>query len=777
MEHINRPRHILGLAALIVLVLAAPQAFGGNPPLARRLILAGAAAVALIWPDRLRIAAAGPFGVAGLVALALATAQLVPLPTRWVEAVSPQAVEVRRIAGGDAGEHRPLSLATGRTALGAEHLALGLLVCCVAAAVGQDERRTRWLLAGLVGLGLFEAVYGLGVGYTIGPNVWGFPTGYQVRRGRLTGTYINPDHFAGLLVLLFPLALALAWSSARQRVYASSAITWLARSVDQPGVWSTLMCHAAAVVIGLAILLSASRSAVATMVVAVVLIAVLELASGRARGSRLIAMGVVIAIAIGWLCALGSGLLVDRFEDIEEDAVPRYEFICESARMVEDFPAIGAGFGSFVAVHPAYQEQPLIGIRVNAAHCDWIELATEAGLPFALLALMCTLLVLVRLARQAVDRARPREMRHLDAGLAVALVVALIRAGVEFELRAPGNWVALAAIAGMAAARTGPVRERGTSLWPPLLALMLAVQLLRPIEDAETRIEQAETRLDETRAVARVHASLLVDSLGATDVSTGLEATLVRLSLRHMRLEVDAAALELVAAYREGVLQQPGEPRTHAKLGYWLAIIGVNRGDDKARTEAAQHARAARALFPRGVKWHLHTWLSELAVAPHDPVPARELARYVAQDPSQLQRLFLLAVPLDIAAPLARHLPRGDAIGWRALAASARERGNLPDAMLALDRLVDASLQSRARPGPLRLRFEARARPGTPPVIACARLSDDHLAHMVLDGRWTAYEYAIDKDGDLVLHESTALYRLGTPPLVTFEVREKTVGR
>ncbi len=770
-------RRRLCLAGLIAVVIAAPQAYGGNHALARRLLLVAAAALAALWPGRLGARACALFVWTGVALLALATIQLTPLPASWVRVVSPRAVWVRGLALGDAAAAAPqcLSLAPARTALAAEHLAMATLLCAVACALASDPRAARALMCGLVTVATFEAGYAFATSYTLGPSVWGHAL---VRTGRLSGTYVNSDHFAGLLAMAFPLALVLAWSTAPVRVWGRTWVLFAVRWIDRPRWGLALLCYGGAILMGLAILLSLSRAAIAILALAITLLAALELARSRARVGQVLTLGVVVGLMGLAFVAFGATRLVLRFEALTDHAVERFEIARETAALVGDFPWTGAGFGAFEAVHPAYQRIPRLGLVVNSAHSDFLELASEAGVPVALAVFALALVPLVRLVVRALDPGRPGEARRTDAGLAAAWLVVITRAAIDFDLRTPGNVVAAATIAGLIAARTtgeasqpGSM-ERGLSVWPPLVVLALAVQWLRPLDSAVTIVDRAETRVVQARASVQLDFQYLIDDLGGRDATVGLRASMARLAVERQQREIGQALGELISAYQLAVVQEPGEPRTHAKLAYWLAALAVN-GEARMRAPALRHASAARVLFGVGDRWHVFSWVAELALEPASTRPLFELSRIMRRYSTELELLARLAAPLGLAEPIARTLPVGDQRTWRRFAATSLALQNWAGAVRSLDRLVEVSGIKRVEPGRGVLQFEARVRDGGSAVVACARIDDGHAAHLVVGREWGTFALALARDGDLLLYEATSLYQLGSPPVGTIEVRAR----
>jgi len=97
----------------------------------------------------------------------------------------------------------------------------------------------------------------------------------------------------------------------------------------------------------------------------------------RMAAWTLLAGGVAVAVA-GW------ELLWRRLQ-AGDWMVYRRQIWASTLEMIAARPLTGFGPGTFQTVYPAFARFD-VGLVVNHAHNDWLELAAEAGLPFGLLA-------------------------------------------------------------------------------------------------------------------------------------------------------------------------------------------------------------------------------------------------------------------------------------------------------------------------------------------------------------------------------------------------------
>src|SRR5579863_5267251 len=156
-----------------------------------------------------------------LLFLAVVTLQLVPLPSHFVTSLSP-ARGVDPVPAGIAGIEggsMTISIYPHDTILMGIKILAYLSAFLLAAYLFDSRRRKSLLVTALVGLGTFEAGYGT-VQYLTGwQRIFTYKKVHYTELA--TGTYINHDHFAGLLELTFPFAFGLAfyffqiWSEAQ----------------------------------------------------------------------------------------------------------------------------------------------------------------------------------------------------------------------------------------------------------------------------------------------------------------------------------------------------------------------------------------------------------------------------------------------------------------------------------------------------------------------------------------------------------------------------------
>jgi O-antigen ligase len=404
------------------------------------------AALALVAEPARALARATRLALAALAAVsALGALQLVPLPVRLADSLSPEharlAAETNRAFG--VASTPPLALTLDRDATRGtlELWAMAAAVLLAAALHGGSRRARRALCAALIGAALFQVVYGVQQWLSGASTIWGTTVPYTPR---LRGSFVNPNHLALLLEIAVAVAFAWLWWSVRRQLAAGSAASAerrIAGAAPAALVWLVLFA-------GLAF--TGSRAGLLAALAATAL----QIALTSLGGRRWAAVGgaVALVVALGAVALSGPESGLGRLSRLLADgsSSARFEGAAAALSLWTDFPLFGCGLGSFRAGFPLVARRDLGGTLWHA-HSDWLELAATGGalalllVAAALVVIVRRLLVLWRKGERSEDRAAP--LAALGALAAVAL-----HELVDFGLTMPANAVVLAAVAGAALA-------------------------------------------------------------------------------------------------------------------------------------------------------------------------------------------------------------------------------------------------------------------------------------------------------------------------------------
>ena len=292
-------------------------AFGAVYPWSYWPLLAGCAVAGVIVAvDRRarsqipRSIVAGLAGLAGAVLL-----QLAPLPVELLDRISPVTTSLLarydlRYAAGSHGlmdaagqaawwlRLHPFSIDPARTRMGLAFIvAFSVLLLAVAATV---DRWIEALVRTLVGLGVTIAIIALVQKAAGSDQIYGFWTS-QSADAHPFGPFVNPNHFAGWMVMAIPLGFGY-FIGLVDRAAATVKRSWHARLVwlSTPAGSGLVAVGFALSVMTMSVLFSLSRSGIVSL--AVVLLALAWGAVRRVGGRPIIGayVGALAIVCIGW---------------------------------------------------------------------------------------------------------------------------------------------------------------------------------------------------------------------------------------------------------------------------------------------------------------------------------------------------------------------------------------------------------------------------------------------------------------------------------------------
>jgi O-antigen ligase len=391
--------------------------------------------------------------------LAWGVLQLVPLPPSMLRMVSPEASSiwsdasrVAGLAGVPARSAWPLTVDPFATKFEVVRLCAIFAAFTCGALLVRTHLRRRILAVALCSAAVFQALYGIREAALGRYEIWGWAN--KLVHHRVTGTFVNPNHFAHYIAIALPMAVFLGaalWhgSTGRKVPAAQRIVEVLERHMLFVGftVLATLACLAG-------MLLAQSRGAILAMVCAFAGVAAMFPGRRLARGIFAAAAGLLLLASLALF--LGPERTLGRFAPTEvgENAGGRRGAIRAAAGVWQRFPIFGSGLGTFERVVSMEQDRDLTHIY-HHAHNDYLEIAATTGLVGLLIAIVTLAGGSVALARlsfgagaQEVTWVRRAYQVAAMASIAVALVHALF----DFNFFIPANVSTLAVIAGAAVA-------------------------------------------------------------------------------------------------------------------------------------------------------------------------------------------------------------------------------------------------------------------------------------------------------------------------------------
>jgi len=299
----------------------------------------------------------------------------------------------------------------------------------------QKYCTSRYNLAGLIRIlavvATLEALYGLIQALVPGTGVLWIDSAYP---GCSTGTYINRNHFAGFIEMIWPLVLG----------YTLSMGTWtrdrtkLIFSSDRLNL--QLLFVLAIIIMLLALLFSRSRGGIIGGTIG--WLTFLGLVQATNQGLPLILrimLGVIVSFLVLYGFAMGFAPIIERFLiiGVNDGRLDLWQY---GFAIFKDHP-FGIGLGNTPAVLPVYRVSDISDLRQVYLHNDFLQLLVETGFPGFLAIVGGGFAFLWKSILQLKRLAPHREgFRYFIAiGALSGLISIIVHSFFDFNLQIPAN--------------------------------------------------------------------------------------------------------------------------------------------------------------------------------------------------------------------------------------------------------------------------------------------------------------------------------------------------
>ncbi len=310
------------------------------------------------------------------VFLIISVVQILPLPQGVVRILSPRAGAIYQGMARDglavwAGRGwRTLSLAPGLSAGD-----LVLLICYgifgfLVLKTVRSRRRIEILVLVMIGSALFQAFYGMAQTFSGNEKIFWHQKQYDI--GSVTGTYVNRNHFAGLMEMIFPLSLGYLLAKARY-FQMEKGLTWRQKFLwfSQENLQLSFLLGMGTVLLAVGLVFSKSRSGVLIFMLLVVAAAAAigswrELSEdggesgeghGRRRKSRSRqSCGSSSRVCSAWRFGSGSARSSRDSPRLDWPRKAGGPLSANTVGMIGDFAAVGTGKGTYLYIYPMYKK-------------------------------------------------------------------------------------------------------------------------------------------------------------------------------------------------------------------------------------------------------------------------------------------------------------------------------------------------------------------------------------------------------------------------------------
>ncbi len=304
--------------------------------------------------------------------------QILPVPISWLSIVSPERalwIERASTALGVSVHFSTISYEPLVTFLfTARWIFLALYAWMLHTALAQ-EKDPRWLFTLLFAVAGLEAAYG--ILQALIPSLGVF--GQQSESGSGSGTFVNRNHFAAFLGMLWPLLLA-------RLLVLHDESPWRGReaahtpSLDSAARQKQIFLSLVTGLVLLALFFSRSRAGILSSLVALSVFVILG--GGERKRMLPFVIGCWLVMLV-YGSAIGFEEIIERFNALEAAAPGRFKIWQDTWQMIQDHLWTGAGLGAFSRTIMVYQSHLPDTLDIVHAHCDYLEWAAELGLPAA----------------------------------------------------------------------------------------------------------------------------------------------------------------------------------------------------------------------------------------------------------------------------------------------------------------------------------------------------------------------------------------------------------
>lgn len=591
-------------SGVIALVVLSPLALGSVHPWAYIIIELTVICLYLLWmvqsigpnlktgDTRWKLALAKtPLGLPLCLLIGIVLFQLCPLPSWFLQAVSPSTYDlyVATLPSGSELGARTISIYPWASAQELYKLLAYIGVFYLVIHHFRDRIWLSRLVTAMVITGFVIAVIGILQHFATPKMIYGFR---DASYASPFGPYINRNHFAGYMEMTIFVAIGLLLFQAlkarrRRGGWRKYLYRWEATISQQALVGFSV------VVMAVALALCLSRGGITSSVVALVFMGGMMAIRKRRSSLTLTILVVLFSLSLFFLLWLGIGPVIERLVSPKFLKIGGRPLLWQGViNIIRDFFSFGTGLGTFINIYPPYQTIEVTAI-VDHAENDYLEYFSDLGILGGIIWWGALFWMVKHVLARWFERRRPVVV-GLCLGCMTGAVSLLFHSLVDFNLHIPANALVFFVLLGVGfnAVHLRGERRHMEVIAPSRMlelparwgrvALFLVLCGFVICAGGIIRSYLAEKSVDDVSAKIKLHSQGAI--LSWVDIDT----------LKHLRRAKRLA---------------PGYAPPHYLLAKAYEQMALAQGEEEGRAVflnmAAQEYRAAIKLEPTSPWYHL----------------------------------------------------------------------------------------------------------------------------------------------------------------------------
>ncbi len=360
----------------------------------------------------------------------------------------------------------------------------------------KTRREINYLILVIILVGCFEAVYGFCEYSTGNKNILFTPRKYNI--DRLAGTYVNPNHLAGLLEMVIPIAISFAicrWkgvvkNDSTEISFNPEKLPFMAKLslfFNEKNFTNILLLIFIALLVG-ALFISQSRMGAIGFLISIWIFSIYILKRFYKGTGAVFMIGSLLG-ALLFASWMGINPLYKRFSATDELTLKnRMDIWKDTGGILRDFPIFGTGKGTFIDIYKKYKTIPN-ELTYDHAHNDYFELLSEMGF-FGLVVVIGGGFFIYKIINRLTKR-RDAYVKNISVGFLCSIAAIIVHSTTDFNMFITANALLFSIILALLAItahlkgdmgqKTEDRRQETSALRKPLYAFVVPLTIFLSI--------------------------------------------------------------------------------------------------------------------------------------------------------------------------------------------------------------------------------------------------------------------------------------------------------